>query len=100
MPVFRYEAIDKRGRSLTGMMPALDESNLDMLETHLEVGLEKAGASADAVPQSDLRWLKMRGKRLRRELIDFCTLMTFQIRVGIPLGRALEVSAQDCKDPR
>jgi type IV pilus assembly protein PilC len=105
MPVFRYEAIDKRGRSLTGMMPALDESNLEMRLKHIglwltEAALEKASASADAVPQSDLRWLKMRGKRRRRELIDFCTLMTFQIRVGIPLGRALEVSAQDCKDPR
>src|ERR1043166_2614217 len=105
MPVFRYEAIDKRGRSLTGMMPALDESNLEMRLKHFglwltEAALEKASASADAVPQSDLRWLQMRGKRRRRELIDFCTLMTFQIRVGIPLGRALEVSAQDCKDPR
>src|SRR5437867_1824369 len=105
MPVFRYQAIDKRGRNLSGMMPALDESNLEMRLKHIglwltEAALEKVSGSADVVPQADLRWLKMRGKRRRRELIDFCTLMTFQVRVGIPLGRALEVAAQDCKDTR
>src|SRR6476660_8307498 len=29
MPVFRYQAIDRRGRNLSGIMPALDESNLE-----------------------------------------------------------------------
>src|ERR1041385_2350886 len=105
MPVFRYQAIDKRGRNLSGMMPALDESNLEMRLKHIglwltEAALEKVSAPNDAIPKSDLRWLKLTGKRQRRELIDFCTLMTFQVRVGIPLARALEVSAQDCKDPR
>lgn len=86
-------------------MPAIDESALDRrLKTIglwlTEAAMEKVEAGTDTVPKSDLRWLKLHGKRLRRELIDFCTLMTFQIRVGIPLAKALEVAAQDCKDLR
>ncbi|PWU21107.1 MAG: hypothetical protein C5B50_02530 [Verrucomicrobia bacterium] len=105
MPVYRYQALDKRGRRLTGIMPAIDESALDRrLKTIglwlTEAAMEKVEAGTDTVPKSDLRWLKLHGKRLRRELIDFCTLMTFQIRVGIPLAKALEVAAQDCKDLR
>jgi type IV pilus assembly protein PilC len=104
MPVFRYQAIDRRGRSLTGVMPALDESNLEQRLKRIGLWLttamlERPGTSTEVVPQSDLRWLRVRGKRRRRELIDFCTLMTFQVRVGVPLARALEVAAQDCKDP-
>src|SRR5881397_3421460 len=30
---------------------------------------------------------------------DLCTLMSYQVRVGIPLVKSLEVAAQDCKDP-
>jgi type IV pilus assembly protein PilC len=40
----------------------------------------------------------MWGKRRRRALIDFCTLMSFQSKVGIPLVQALEVASQDCED--
>src|SRR5262249_33820609 len=40
------------------------------------------------------------GRASRRDLIDFCTLMTFQIRVGVTLVRALEVARQDCVDPK
>jgi len=105
MPIFRYQAIDRRGRSLTGVMPALDESNLEQRLKRIGLWLttamlERSGASAEDVPRSDLRWLRIHGKRRRRELIDFCTLMTFQVRVGVPLARALEVAAQDCKDQR
>jgi type II secretory pathway component PulF len=29
MPVFRYQAVNERGRSIQGVMPAQDESNLE-----------------------------------------------------------------------
>ena len=29
MPVFRYEAVDQKGRTLKGEMPALSEPNLE-----------------------------------------------------------------------
>ena len=105
MAVYRYHAIDKRGRSMTGVMPAIDESSLERrLKTIglwlTEAALEKAGAAVDTIPKADVRWLRLHGKKLRRELIDFCTLMTFQIRVGVPLAKALEVANQDCKNQR
>jgi type IV pilus assembly protein PilC len=43
-----------------------------------------------------VRQYKLRGGRGRRELIEFCTLMTFQIRVGVPMMHSLEVARQDC----
>src|SRR5438046_1038082 len=102
MPVYRYQAIDVRGRNLAGMMPATDESKLDRKVRGLglwltEAVLERAGG--DIMKKGEVSWLRLRGKRRRRELIDFCTLMTFQVRVGIPLVKALEVASADCKDP-
>jgi type II secretory pathway component PulF len=35
----------------------------------------------------------------RRELINFCTLMGFLTKVGIPLVQALEIAANDCEKP-
>lgn len=105
MPVFRYQAIDKRGRSLSGVMPAQDEPNLQKKLKDLglwltESALERPGPLTGAVPKSELNWLRLRGKRQRRELIDFCTLMTFQVRSGVPLVKALEVAGEDCTDAR
>jgi len=96
MPVFRYQAIDKRGRSLGGVMPALDESNLELRLKQLglwvtDATLEQLEPVGAAAPKSEVRWLRVRGKQKRRELIDFCTLMTFQVRVGIPLAKVIEV---------
>lgn len=104
MPVFRYQAIDKRGHSLGGVMPAHDESNLELRLKGLGLWLtdatvEKLEAPGSAAPKSEVRWLHLGHKQRRRELIDFCTLMTFQVQAGIPLGKAIEVACQDCKDP-
>jgi len=104
MPVFRYAAVDRRGRELSGQMPAHDENNLD--EKLRNIGLwlteavqEKPAAATDSLPTGDRRWFRARSGAHRRELIDFCTLMAFQVKVGIPLTKALDVASQDCKDP-
>ena len=103
MPVYRYQAIDRSGHSLGGLMPAMDEANLEQRLRGLGLWLTEAAAEkpegANAAPKSDVRWLRLNAKRRRRELIDFCTLMTFQVRVGVPLAKALEVACQDCSDP-
>jgi type IV pilus assembly protein PilC len=104
MPVFRYQAVDKRGRNLQGVMTAHDEPNLEQKLKGFGLWLtdatqERPAAATDRLPRAELVWLRLRGKQQRRELIDFCTLMTFQVRVGIPLVRALEAACQDCKDP-
>ena len=103
MPIFRYQVVDAKGRTLNGTMPAKDESTLEQSLKKAGLWLTEAAvdrpASARAVPKVGRRGGRLGGKRGRRELIDFCTLMTYQLRVGVPLVRALEVAGQDCKDP-
>jgi type IV pilus assembly protein PilC len=103
VPLFQYEAIDRRGRTLTGAMPALDETTLEqkLRNTGLwltEAGIHRTGIDPNSAAAVRGRRYKLRGSSGRRELIDFCTLMTFQIRVGITLIRALDVACQDCKN--
>ena len=99
MPLYEYQAIDKRGRNLNGVMPAEDELNLDtklrdagLWLTDAKITWPKAAVND---PDSPVRRFKLRGSRGRRELIDFCTLMTFQIRAGITVVKALEVATND-----
>ncbi len=84
MPLYEYQAIDKRGRNLTGVMPAEDELSLDVKLKDAGLWLTDANITwpktAATDPNAPVRRFKLRGTRGRRELIDFCTLMTFQIR--------------------
>ena len=103
MPIFQYEAVDRRGKTLTGTMPAMDETTLEqkLRNTGLwltEAGVQRAGVDPNSAAALRGRRFKLRGSAGRRELIDFCTLMTFQIRVGITLVKALDVACQDCKN--
>jgi type II secretory pathway component PulF len=105
MPVFRYHAIDKQGRNLGGLMTAVDEANLDQKLKNLGLWLTESEAERQSFAIEDIPWferlrLRLQTRRQRRELIDFCTLMSYQIRVGVPLVRALESATRDCKDPR
>lgn len=105
MPEFRYQAIDKRGRNLNGNMLAHDETDLQkkLKETGLwltEAVLARAGFNPAAAPESSVSKIRLRGKRQRRELIDFCTLLTVQAREGVPLVQAMQATADDCKDPQ
>src|SRR5438034_2062105 len=103
MPIFRYQAIDRRGRDLSGVMPANDESGLEHKLKTLglwltEAAIERPVPPADQMPRYRAIRSKVLGRRQRRELIDFCTLMSYQVRVGIPLVKSLEVAAEDCKE--
>jgi len=104
MPVFNYEAVDRRGRTLTGVMPAPDETSLEQKLRNAglwltQADLQRPRQALPIVPTRDLTRFKLRGSRGRRELIDFCTLMSFQLAAGITLVRALDVACQDCKNP-
>src|SRR5207247_2661965 len=104
MPVFRYQAVDAKGRGLEGTMPAQDESNLE--EKLKGIGVWRIDATMEAPPSPAAKAAARSGggtgwgKVKRRELIEFCTLMSFQTRVGIPLLTALEVAAHDCQEKR
>jgi type IV pilus assembly protein PilC len=103
MPLYEYQAIDRRGKNMTGVMPAEDELSLDVKLKDAGLWLTDANItwpkSAATDPGAPVRRFKLRGARGRRELIDFCTLMTFQIRAGVTVVRALEVACTDCKNP-
>jgi type IV pilus assembly protein PilC len=102
MPLFAYEAVDAKGRLLTGRMAADTEAILEAKLSEAGVWLlaakprfpvkeVKAGASGAAWGESGIK---------RRDLIEFFTLMSFQTRVGLPLVQSLAVAAHDCENPR
>lgn len=101
MPLYKYEALDARGRSMSGMMPAQDESALELKLKEAGLWLTDADVHWPKVPadspKAAVRRFALRGTQGRRELIDFCTLMTFQIQSGVTAVKALEVAAQDCR---
>lgn len=103
MPLFRYEAVDDQGHNIGGTMSADDEPSLEktlksaglwLVEAALEAP-RAAGAAAKSNSGRVLLW----GKKRRRALIDFCTMMGFQARVGVPLVQALEVIGQQYENP-
>jgi type IV pilus assembly protein PilC len=102
MPVFRYHATDNRGRGVNGSMPAQDESNLEeKLRTAgfwlIDAAPERKATPLDKAAESRKGLVSLWGKKRRRALIEFCTLMSFQSKVGVPLVQALEVASQDCE---
>ncbi len=102
MPVYSYQAINDSGRNITGTMPAPNETSLEqklreagLWLTEAKVQVQKTSASE--VNSARARSFKLRGGKGRRELIEFCTMMTFQIKAGVTVVRALDVAAQECK---
>ena len=101
MPVFHFQAIDRSGKTLTGQMPAISEVALEQKLSETGIWLIEAKAQASKVEEqakgSKRGWFD-KGVT-RRQIIDFCTLMTFQCKVGVPLLQALDVARQDCENP-
>lgn len=101
MQTFVYQGIDQRGRTVSGQLAAKDEASLEerlktmglwLVDAKPEKARERTGSGLG-------RW-KLGGDGGRRELIDFATLMSFQLRVGITMIQALEIAAADCVNPR
>jgi len=97
MQKFLYESVDREGRGVVGTMVARDERNLEERLSDAGLWLVEARPEAEAVRTTgERRGLGRGGRTKRRELIDFCTLMSFQLRAGILLLTALDVVAADC----
>src|SRR5262245_33526244 len=90
MPTYQFSGIDQQGRRRTGDFGAADESELESRLLDRGVWLLDA-KEVEATPVKNWRW----HGASRRALRQFCTLMAFQTRVGIPLATALETAAQD-----
>jgi len=95
---YYYIGVDQAGRKVTGSLAAADEEGVETKLQALGLWL------VEAKPEKALAARRSRGRRmsaggLRRELINFCVLMSFQLRVGIPMMTALQVAAEDCDRP-
>ncbi len=101
MPKFAYQSLDEQGRNVAGEMAADNEA---ALETRLQgMGLwllEARVAQEVARKGSKPSFFTSIGAPTRRDLIDFCTLMNFQLRSGVPMIQSLDVAAADCPNPR
>jgi type IV pilus assembly protein PilC len=102
MQNFIYHGVDQQGRTIHGQLAARDEASLE--ERLKTMGLWLVSARPEKTkgarpPLALTRW-GVGGDGGRRELIDFATLMSFQLRVGIPMMQALEIAAADCTNPR
>lgn len=101
MPVFNFQAIDREGKAFNGQMPAVSEVALEQKLSETGIWLIDARMQASKVEEqakSSKRGWFDKGVT-RRQIIDFCTLMTFQCKVGVPLLQALDVARQDCENP-
>jgi type IV pilus assembly protein PilC len=99
---FAYQCIDQSGRTVSGHMLAPDEATLEerLKASGLWLVEAKPDKAASRKPGSAARGLRIGNDAGRRELIDFCTLMSFQLRVGVTMVQALEIAAADCPNPR
>src|SRR5437667_12574101 len=99
MAVFQYRGLDKSGRSIAGTMAAADAINLEeklrasgywLLDAQAKEQTSKANGSGGSAS-----WISWGTGVKRRDLIEFCTMMSFQTRAGVPLVQALKVVADD-----
>ncbi len=104
MAVFQYRGLDKAGRSISGTMAAEDAINLEeklrasgywLLEAKAKEGNRSSRNGVGGT--GAIAW----GTGVkRRDLIEFCTMMSFQCRAGVPLVQALKGVAEDCVNLR
>ncbi|MCX8107571.1 MAG: type II secretion system F family protein [Verrucomicrobiae bacterium] len=99
--MYSYIGIDRWGRNVTGKMAAEDEVSLEEKLHALGLWLVEAKREKEEKKKRSAigGFLSLGGSR-RRELINFCTLMAFQLRVGIPMVTALQLAAEDCENER
>lgn len=93
MQTYLYAGFDGRGRTVSGKLVARDEANLEERLRVSGVWLVEAKPER-AKPAGRKRAAGGSGGK-RREVINFCTLMEFLIKVGIPVVQALDTAGQD-----
>jgi type IV pilus assembly protein PilC len=100
MPNYGYVGVDRSGRNVSGKMVASDETELE--EKLQGLGLWLVSAKTDKAEEraKAKRRRKSFGGVTRQEMINFCTLMGFQLKVGITMTTAIQVAAEDCESPR
>lgn len=98
MQQYTYKGVDSRGKNISGSLTATDEANLEEKLRGQGIWLIEAkttAASANKSAKGAKRKRKKAGSVNQRELINFCTLMSFLCKVGIPVVSALEIAEQN-----
>jgi type IV pilus assembly protein PilC len=101
MTKFTYKSLDEQGRNVAGEMAAANEAALE--ERLQSMGLWLLEAQESARPtqrKTGSSILATLGAPSRRDIIDFCTLMNFQLRSGVSMIQSLDIAASDCPNPR
>lgn len=104
MRFYRYKAVDASGRTRRGVMSAADELDLERSLKAAELWLTEVQETR--APATTARSRNRPGggpvlpaKRRRRALIEFCTMMAYQTKVGVPMVQAIESIGRHCDDP-
>jgi type IV pilus assembly protein PilC len=100
MQTYLYTVVNQQGRRIKGRLAAADEATLEKRLRSMGLWLMEARVEEGAAekPARQRKPVFRRGNR--RELIDFCTLMSVQLRAGVPMITALETAGADSKNPR
>jgi type IV pilus assembly protein PilC len=97
MPSFGYVGIDRSGRNVAGKMLAEDETELEGKLQELGLWLVSAKTDKSLDKAAARRKARFGQGVSRQELVNFCTVMSFQLKVGITMITALQVAAEDCE---
>jgi type IV pilus assembly protein PilC len=100
MAVFQYRGLDNKGRAVIGTMAAEDAINLEEKLRASGYWLLKAEVKEHSASAKKGAFSGMAAGVKRRDLIEFCTMMSFQCRAGVPLVQALKVVGEDCPNLR
>lgn len=101
MTKFTYQSLDDQGRNVAGEMAAADEAALEAKLQSMGLWLLEARVvQRSANKGGKLSIFNNVGAPTRRDVIDFCTLMNFQLRSGVAMIQALDIAASDCPNPR
>jgi type IV pilus assembly protein PilC len=104
MPFYRYQAVDESGRVRRGVMAAADELSLERALKAAQLWPTEVQETRAPVTTAHPRSRPGGGpvlsaKRRRRALIEFCTMMAYQTKVGVPMVQAIESIGRHCDDP-
>ncbi len=97
MPIYYYKSVDREGKIVSGTMEAANEVALEdklqaigyyLLQARLEITRNRNGTRR-------LFW-----RVNRRILIEFFTQMSIQLKAGVPLVQALEVTVEESDNIR
>ncbi len=98
MPTYYYRGINEARRKVDGVMEAADELALEEKLKKIGFWLVSAReATAGRFGAGGGAWFS---RVTRRDLIDFFTLLSTQVKAGVPLIEALEVGFEETENAR